>query len=217
MRRLFDYGSPLMRNLIRLFDCMCLSVLWLICSLPIVTMGAASAALYTAVYRYIRRDEGYLWRTYWDAFRENFKRSTLAWLVPLGLLVLLVVDALVFRGMLLQGKVLGNLYWLILILICLVLVWAFCLSGYAARFNGSVREILHFSAVLVLLHPVRTVQMFLPMLGGAALLLIFPALLILVPAAVCWIGSITLEKVFLQHMRPEDLERQQAADGVQAE
>ena len=208
MKRLFDIDGPVTRNLIRLFDCMCLSVLWLAFSLPVITMGAASAALYTTVLKYIRRGEGYLWRTFWGAFKENWRRSTLAWLAALALLALLLIDALVFRSMALAGRPLGNLYWVILVLLCAAVTWCAYLAAYSARFNGSVKEVLRFSLLLMALHPIRALSVFLPILGGAALVLIAPALLALAPAAACWMGSVTIEKVFLLHMRPEDLEKE---------
>ena len=59
MRRLLDIDNPVMRLIIKLFDCMILSVLWVVFSLPVITMGAASTALYAAVYHHIRKDESY--------------------------------------------------------------------------------------------------------------------------------------------------------------
>lgn len=212
MKRFFDIGSPLMRNLVRLFDCMCLSVLWMLFSVPIVTMGASSAAMYLTVVKYIRKDEGYLWRTFWGAFRENLKRSTLAWLPALALLALLVVDAMVLRSVLLGGNPMGNLYWVILVLICVAVTWTAYLSAYCARFNGSVKDVLRFSFILMTYHPVKALGVFLPMLGAAALVLVVPGLLVVAPAAACWIGSITIEKVFLMHMRPEDRQRETGTD-----
>ena len=212
MKRLFDFGSPLMRNLTRIFDCMCLSVLWMLFSAPIITMGASSAAMYATVVKYIRRDEGYLWKSFWSAFMENLKRSTLAWLPALALLTLLIVDALVFRSMAANGDFLGNLYWVILVLICVAVTWTAYLSAYCARFNGSVKDVLRFSFVLMTYHPIKSLGVFLPILGAAVLVLIAPGLLVVAPAVSCWIGSVTIEKVFLLHMRPEDLERETGAD-----
>ena len=212
MKRLFDIGSPLMRNLTRIFDCMCLSVLWMLFSVPIVTMGASSAAMYLTVVKYIRKDEGYLWRTFWGAFKENLKRSTLAWLAALALLALLTVDALVFRSMAINGDLLGNLYWVILVLICVAVTWTVYLSAYCARFNGSVKDVLRFSFILMTYHPIKSLGVFLPILVAAALVLIAPGLLVAAPAVACWIGSVTIEKVFRLHMRPEDLERETGAD-----
>ena len=45
MKRLLSIDNPIMRFIIKIFDCMILSVLWLVFSLPVITMGAATAAL----------------------------------------------------------------------------------------------------------------------------------------------------------------------------
>ena len=49
---------------------------------------------------------------FWGAFRENLKRSTLAWLLELVLLAVLTVDVFVLRSVKLSGGAMGNLYWL---------------------------------------------------------------------------------------------------------
>ena len=103
MNKLFGMDSPLMGTLIKIGDLLCLSILWLASSLPIFTIGASSAALYAAVYHCLRRNEAGIWKKYWNAFRENFKRSTLAWLIELVVLVVLTLDTAVFRTIRLSG------------------------------------------------------------------------------------------------------------------
>ena len=88
MNRIFGIDSPLMKALMKIGDLLCLSILWLAFSLPIVTIGASSAALYAAVHHCLRRQEAGLWKNFWNAFRENFVRSTLAWLIELAVLAL---------------------------------------------------------------------------------------------------------------------------------
>ena len=44
MKRIFDIDSPLMNGLMKIGDCICLSALWLLFSLPVVTIGASSTA-----------------------------------------------------------------------------------------------------------------------------------------------------------------------------
>lgn len=208
MKQVFAYDSPLMRMLTKFGDCICASVLWLIFSLPVVTMGASSTALYAAVYRTIRKNGGGLWRNFWDSFRENLKRSTLAWLPALLLMVLLTMDVFVFRNIKIAGGAFGNLYWVVLVLWCAALTWIIYLSAYAARFNGSVREVLRFSFLLLILHPFKAVGVLVPAVAGLALTLYIPYMIFAAPAAILWISSITLEKVFLLHMRPEDVEKE---------
>lgn len=199
MRWIFDIENPVMCYIIKIFDCMCLSVLWLVCSVPVVTAGAASAALYQTVYRYIRREEGTMLRTFFRAFRENWKRSTLVWLVLLAAGMLLGVDALVFRTQALQGLMPGNLYWLILVLLCVWITWLVYAFAYCARFHGGVVDALRGSALLMLLHPLRAVTVFLPTAAGILLVWMAPGFFPVVPAAIALICGITLEPVFMLH------------------
>ncbi len=208
MRQLFAPESPLMEGLYKIFDCVCLSLLWIVCSVPVFTMGAASAALYTAAYRCLTLDEPYPAKTFFQAFREDFKRSTLAWLVVLGALAVLWLDASVFRAMLVRGDGFGQLYWVIVFLFCVVLTWSAYLSAYCARCNGSVREVLRISFRLMLLHPIRSAGVFLPILACLTLGLMAPGLAILLPGPLCWFLSRTIEGVLKLHMRPEDRPQQ---------
>lgn len=210
MKRLFDLESPLMSGLIKLFDCICLSVLWLVCCIPLVTAGAASAALYTTVFKYIRREEGTLAATYFGAFKENFRRSTLAGLVSLALLAVLVLDALVFRSLRLSGSAMGSFYGASLVLIGIALTWMIYLAAYSARFNGSVRDVLRWSFVLMVIHPLRALEVFAVLAAGVVLSLSLPFVALIAPAGIFWCASILIEKVFLLHLRPEDAEAEAA-------
>ncbi len=210
MHKLLDVNNPIMRFLTAVFDLMALSSFWLIFSVPIVTIGASSAALYSAVYHHVRNGEDYLWHSFWSAFKENFKRSTLAWLVALAALVLLIVDAIVLRGMVQDGRPFGWLYYVVLGLLALVLTWTVYLAAYSARFNGTVGEVLRFSFYLFRVHPLKMLAVLVIVLGGIALALLFPALVILIPAAAYWGATFPIESVFYQHLRPEDRERIQA-------
>lgn len=207
MGRIFDLNNPVMRWIIRLFDCMCLSVLWLVVSLPVITVGASTTALFAVIHRYIRLEEGSLWQTFWQAFRENFKRSSLCWLIALAVLALLTLDALVFRTMALNGQLLGRLYWLILLLIGIALTWGAYLFCYAERFTGNVKDVLRFSFLLMVLHPVKAITVLVILLAGAALILLIPGLLVILPAVACWLCDVVIAGVFAVHLRPEDRQR----------
>ena len=207
MRRLLDINNPIIRFLIALFDIMALSVLWTVFSLPIVTMGAASAALYSAAYTHVRRGDDYLWNSFWTAFKENFRRSTLCWLVALAVLGLLIGDALILRSLVLQGYSMGWMYGVTLALLVLVLTWTVYLAAYAARFDGTVREVLRFSLMLMRAHPVKLLCVVILVLAGIALSLTVPPALIIAPAGVYWGASFPIEAAFLKHLRPEDRAR----------
>ena len=207
MRRLLDINNPIMRFLTAMFDLMALSVLWVVFSLPIFTMGAASTALYSAAYHHVRKGEDYLWNSFFSAFKENFKRSTLTWLVALAILGFLGADALLLRSLILQGYSFGWFYGVTLTLVVLALTWTVYLAAYAARFNGTVKEVLRYSFMLLRAHPVKMLCVMVLVMGGMALALTLPATVIFIPATVYWGATFPIEWTFLKHMRPEDKAR----------
>ena len=207
MRRLLDINNPIMRFLTAMFDLMALSVLWVVFSLPIFTMGAASTALYSAAYHHVRKGEDYLWNSFFSAFKENFKRSTLTWLVALAILGFLGADALLLRSLILQGYSFGWFYGVTLALVVLALTWTVYLAAYAARFNGTVKEVLRYSFMLLRAHPVKMLCVMVLVMGGMALALTLPATVMFIPATVYWGATFPIEWTFLKHMRPEDKAR----------
>ena len=214
MKRLFGMDSPLMVALMKIGDLLCLSVLWLVFSLPIFTIGASSTALYAAVFYCLRRNEAGVWKHFWKAFRENFKRSTLAWLIELAVLAVFSLDVAVFRAIRLSGGAMGKLYWAALLLEAVALTWTAYVAAYAARVNGTVGDILRYGLVLLRLHPIRALGVMLPILAGLALCLLVPFTVLFAPAAVCLACSYSLEQVFRLHMQPEDLEKEAAQDAI---
>ena len=190
-----------------MFDLMALSVLWVVFSLPIFTMGAASTALYSAAYHHVRKGEDYLWNSFFSAFKENFKRSTLTWLVALAILGFLGADALLLRSLILRGYPFGWFYGVTLALLVLALTWTVYLAAYAARFNGTVKEVLRFSFMLLRAHPVKMLCVLALVVGGIALALTLPAMVAFIPGTVYWAATFPIEWTFLKHMRPEDKAR----------
>ena len=82
MRDLWD--KPWFSVLTKLTYSAYLNILWLICSLPIFTIGASTTALFYCTLKMAEdRDEG-LTRMFFRAFRSNFKPATKLWLILLA-------------------------------------------------------------------------------------------------------------------------------------
>ena len=93
-----DYIKPeskIMQIFYKATECMLLSILWVVTSLPVITIGASTTALYYAVVKVIRNNEGYVWGEFWNGFRTNFKQATIIWLVALLLLAGAAADIVV--------------------------------------------------------------------------------------------------------------------------
>lgn len=90
--KIFDLDSPLMRVLTKVADLMILNILTMLCCLPIFTAGAAFTALHYVCLKMVRNEDGYIARSYFKAFKENFKQATLIWLLLLLVVGILVGD-----------------------------------------------------------------------------------------------------------------------------
>lgn len=86
MQRLFSLDGTLYRVLTLLFDLICLNLCLILTSLPIVTIGPALTATYSVTLKLVNNQSSHVWSDYWQAFRTNFKQSTLVFLINGALL-----------------------------------------------------------------------------------------------------------------------------------
>ena len=106
MGRFFDVNNPVWSFIGKIFDAFVLHLVWLICCLPVVTFGASTAALYYALIKDIRDEEGHYVRAFFKSFRTNLKQGIVIGVPDLLIGVLL---ALAFRFyLLLPGEAVGN-------------------------------------------------------------------------------------------------------------
>ncbi|MDO4866056.1 MAG: YesL family protein [Clostridia bacterium] len=92
--RFLSYDSKFGQLFLKLSYGCCLNVMWLICCLPIVTIGASTTALYYTSFK-IAKDEGsYITTMFFRSFKQNFKQATIIWLIMLGAGALIVGDAI---------------------------------------------------------------------------------------------------------------------------
>ncbi len=90
--RLFSYDSAFSQVVLRVASSCYLNLLWLICSIPVFTAGAATAALYSVTLKLAEDDTGHLTERFFRAFRDNFRQATALWLILLTVGVVLAFD-----------------------------------------------------------------------------------------------------------------------------
>ena len=188
----------------KISDLMILSILWFVTALPIVTLGSASSALYYCVNKVIRQEQGSLIKSYFQAFRENFKQS----LLLTGLLVLLslfitLVGTSVYT-VLKQQNVLTGIYAAYLIMLGLGIGWMHYAIAYIARFRAPIAAVLKNSLVICLSNLPATlslVVMFLIVWGLWAIYLPRSAMILLIlPGTYAWLSSFLLERIYGKYL-----------------
>lgn len=193
---LFDYDSGFSLLIRRAAGCLLLGCLWLICCIPVVTIGAGSSALYYAVEKSVIREEGHLFSCFWHGFREGFRTATCVWLIVLALGLFLGWDFYFFFQMLREGSPEGMLCVVVGIMLILLALTAVYTFSYTARFQDKVGRVLKNSLLLMLAHPL--VNLKLAVIGLILMLtvLIYPPLVLLLPGFLCWLICLSMEKIF---------------------
>ena len=130
MGKLFSLDNPFWRSLNTVADMLILNLLYVACCLPVITVGAATSALYAVSMKLASKDEDiYVTRSFFRAFVSNFKQATLIWLIFLGIGAFLLYDLYLVN-------VLYNLQWLEVVLLipaattfCASAMSLFCKAG----------------------------------------------------------------------------------------
>lgn len=92
MAEFFNLDNPIWRFMGKVFDMMVLTVLWVVTSLPVFTIGASTTALYYAGMKLAKDQEGYVVKDFFYSFRENFRQATFMWCILAGLGIFLITD-----------------------------------------------------------------------------------------------------------------------------
>ena len=113
--RFFSYESKFSQLLLKLCYACYLNLLWAVCSLPIITIGASTTALYYACLKIIRGEESYAGKMFFRAFKENFKQATVLWLILLGLGIFLGADGYILYHLRLMSEGTMSVLWTLIL------------------------------------------------------------------------------------------------------
>lgn len=146
MKNLFNIENPVWVFMGKLVDILILSGLWLLCSLPVVTIGPSTAALYYVTLKLANNEEGYTVRSFFRAFKENLMPG-----IPLGIGAVLVgvflgCDLYLYSQ--LDGKVGIVLLWGTIILTVVYLMTLVYLFPLVARCDTDWKHIIVMAFVM---------------------------------------------------------------------
>lgn len=160
-------GAKFYEFSVKLMELMWLNFLVFITSLPIFTIGASFSAMHKVLVQIYRDEEEQITRTFFSAFKENFKQATLIWLMYLGVFAILILDYWALNSLNNDSlKYLNLLVPVLAFIAILSLCWVFVLQS---RYKLTIKDTIVFSFTRIIAFPIRTL--------GMALTLILPLLL----------------------------------------
>lgn len=202
MREIFSSDSKLMKALGKLFDIGYLSIVFILFSLPVITIGASLTALYYTTVKVIRRDRGYVFQEFFRSFRLNFFNATILWIIQLLLMVVMIfnMSAVMEQN---NGTVnfMTGAYMVMSLIIYAVACYAY---PVLSRFEMKKRQIVRLSLYMAVKHIYFTIPFIvLSLAGGAAVILLvsyIPIVPLVVPALTALLYSFMMEPVLKKYM-----------------
>lgn len=201
MGALFDQDRAFWRYLNKFADMVILNVVFLICCLPIVTIGPAYTAMYYATVKTIRKGRGYLMRNFFHSFKQNLLQGIAGWMIFLVFISGSALSMYMLWDKATQGGSNQLMFWLVaiiaLFLVCMMLYFFPVLS----RFSFSFPNYFVFSYLMAVRFFIYTVLL-LAMFAGCIFLsyICIPFLIIIGPALYTMLSSFLIEKVFAVYM-----------------
>ena len=152
------FNSGFFRFFSKIADLMLLNVLFLLCCLPIVTAGASLSALYSVCLKLVRREDAYIAKDFFRAFRQNLKHGIILNLILCAVATVIITD-LAFIGSLMDASALSKGVFFVMLLLSL---FFFMASVYIypllAQFSNTVKGYLRNAAILSVKHFRHTVM-----------------------------------------------------------
>ncbi len=81
--KIFGIDTPFFKLMSMIGDLMLLNLMWIIFSIPLITIGASTTALLYTGMKLSEGRDGYVVSNFWKSFKLNLKQSTIIWLILL--------------------------------------------------------------------------------------------------------------------------------------
>ena len=145
------YDSPLSQILMKIADVIILNIVYLFCCIPIFTIGAAQAGMYTAAKVMLdKEDDTSLTQAFFRGFKAGFGTITVSWLI-----VSLVLMLFVWVGV--ASYMLGASVWPLIIGMAIFIVYQCTLTAFHSKFGSSLPQLMRNTFFFILGYPIQCV------------------------------------------------------------
>ena len=201
----FNYDNDVWRFVGRLADMMILNLLWILFSLPIVTLGASTTALYYCTIKIVHEEDRGNFRMFMHSFKQNLKEGIILWMILLPILVILLLDHRFFSMIFADNTALRFLFrgitdaLLLLWLFVFLYVWPLL-----SRFDNTWQRTLIHALLMSIRHLPYTLGMIAAdvlLVVGSYFLILFmpmftPVFFVLGYPLIAWMNSAFFKRIF---------------------
>lgn len=202
----FGIDNPFFGFMGRVGDILLLNILFVVTCIPVVTIGTSLCAMYQVTLRMARKESNYVVREYFRAWKEEWKQSTVIWLILLVTGCLLVFDVIVGREM---WNLLNAAVGALLFVWGMLFTYVFAVQ---ARFENTVRNTIknamymavrHFPFTLLMLM-LNLIPVLCILLGSTTMMMATPIYIVVGFSLTARINAIFLNRIFRKYIPTEE-------------
>lgn len=203
-----EAGNIVFQILGVIVDIAIVGTLWVVCSLGIITFGAASTAAYYCMTKCVRYKESYIFREFFKCFKANFKQSTALTGILLGMVLLLAVDFyFIYCNFNSFTVMIGMLLLVVTLFIAQMTSFMFPL---VSRFDNKTGFTIKISAALVMRYLPIAILFMTIFAAGILAITYFPPVIVLVPGVYMYFKTFLMEWIMRKFMPKVDADSPEA-------
>lgn len=177
--------SPFMNFLSKIADVIIINLLTILMCIPVITVGAAFTAMHYCCLKIIRGEESSITKQYFHSFKDNFKQSTIIWIIMMIFIAFFGFDFLfLYSNTSLTGS---YVFWGLVLVVAVFLIIGSMVYPIQAKFANSIPKTLKFAFVYSFRHLFSSILIvivsLLPFAGMYFFMGIFPLFL-----SICFSG-----------------------------
>lgn len=215
MSNLLNYDGPVFSTLNKITDLIWLNILWIICCLPIFTIGASTTALFYVTLHMARNEGSGVTRTFFREFKRNFRQSTGIWLIFFLVGAILASDLYIIIWMMDLPSTIHTIFvcvnFLLLLYYILTLLYVFPLQ---CTFENKIKHTIKNAMILSIGHLPQSIVIGFMYFAMFFLLYLMPELMTPIVTFIGFSGislaaSYMFLGIFKKHMKPEDVAKRE--------
>ena len=191
--------TPVLLMLAKACNIILLTLVWAVCCAPVVTIGAATTALYTVMWRISAGQDVRVIREFWDAMRTNWKVATASWGIMLLVGLLLAGNMVALSGVQAPPALLTLMKGAAgLVLISYLIVLHYLFAGIA-KYYVTISQAFKNSWLWGMASLPRTLVLFCLSAVSVILVYFLEWLSIVLLAYTIYLQAVILNHIFLQY------------------
>ncbi|MGN0298991.1 MAG: YesL family protein [Lachnospiraceae bacterium] len=210
MENLFNMNNPVWSFMGKLFYVIELNLLWIICCIPIVTIGPSTAAMYYVFLKVVRDEEGYIARSFFKSFKENLKQGIVITLILLLMLCIGGLDIYFYNH---NTESVYQIFKLLFLAVSLFyFIEVLYIFPVLARFSNTTKNLMKNALLIGIRDLPKTILIVLIHVAVFVLIWSFPPAIIFGMALAAFLSSYLFVKIFDRYIPKEDEERNRYTD-----